>query len=163
MDAGEAVSSATVQATVETARRDDEVLRVYERLVASQPQLVVEGLFESDGTYTIVCAGYAKDTEALDGTPLARWMFEGMSLFLPDLVLAAEAPTGARRVHETGKAGAIELRGSFRFIPNLRDDLALELGAFFPEFALEKGDEGVELRVERPLTEEQLDILSNTI
>lgn len=155
--------SRAVQKTIELKSRDSEVLRALELLVAAQPHVRVSGLFEKEGIYFIAVESLGPPLLAVDGSPLLRWFFSQVSVSLPQIELVERAPDRVREVPRVGRAAAIEGRGFFRSIPELRDDLSLALGSAFPDFVLVNGQSAVSLIFERRLTDAELYKLEEAI
>jgi hypothetical protein len=134
----------------------------YDFIRIRQPQLEVDGLFQIDDHFFVLCKNLNDDSVAMDGSSVKKWVSENRIVTL-SISLVNQIPLGAQPVPERSHLDYVNFVGKPRTIQTLQTDLEVLLPKSFPNFLI-KAERGELLIVtENVLSDEEKTIIINLI
>lgn len=116
----------------------------------AEPSALVEGLFEKDGSFWIVCPNLA--TTRADGKTIAEWFAYSVRPAAHPIDLRAKRPEGARLLEPCSPDEMADGYGIARSLEAERRFLAMLLPTGFPLDGIRVDDRELYVQVERELT-----------
>nr|WP_298171157.1 hypothetical protein [uncultured Pseudomonas sp.] len=127
----------------------------YERLLLTQPDFNLQGLWEKDGRYYIVCSDIATAITS-DGTPLKEWFDEHCRVIAYQVDLIATPPPGATRLPARTVEQLSQLHGAPLNAVQFSLEIKRQLPKNFPKFSIQDFPDKLIFTSTKPLDPDQI-------
>lgn len=149
--------------TIDSTKLDCTPKWIYENFVLNQPNINVIGLFKKDYMYYIVCDGIDENTLAFDGTSIWEWFDKNRVIGCP-ISLVDRRPEGSVLIEERDISQIVDSGGGGKNIRSLLSNVLISLPKDFPQIDICSSEERtINVKVERALTEDEIQILKHTL
>ena len=135
----------------------------YDNFVLNQPHINVEGLFEKNRKYYIVCPNINVETKAMDGENIYEWFRDNREIGCP-IELVTKCPEKSVKIDERTIDELVEGNNNPKNLRDLFSSILMLLPKKFPKINLLSGNNRIiQVCVERELTKEEVEPLKDVL
>lgn len=127
----------------------------YERLLLTQPEFKLQGLWEKDGRYYIACSDIATAITS-DGMPLKEWFDNHCRIIAYQVDLVVTPPPGATRISARTVEQLSQLHGAPLNCFQFHLEIKRQLSKNFPDFSIQDLPNKLIFTSDKPLEPDQI-------